>query len=178
MKRLPMAIVLLSGFLAGARAAHAVAVLDCTGEKSSAWGKKRQEGLKDEGLYRFAVALAGPATRCETKNNGESKDDKPGTLILYFKDGTTYHHEDLLPETSAITLMTPAGFKNEPEAVAKLKGIAGKADLKIDWSKPEMRKSADSETKTFWSAEEGTNARAFLEYKNGHLISVGYGMAL
>jgi len=90
----------------------------------------------------------------------------------------TYTAESMPPETSAITLSALNGFPDEAKAIRQIKTATTQDGLHVDWSKPNIEKSSDTEIKTFWDPAEGTNGRGFLSYRKGKLISVGFGMAL
>ncbi len=153
-------------------------LVPCTGEKNRAWVQARQDAILEEVLFRFALSQAGLPAACEAKITATTEEGQFGSVVYHFQDGTTYSAESLPPETSVISLTTKNGFKNETEAVRQLKEATTKSGLHLDWAKPNTKKSGETETQTFWDPDEGTNGRGFLSYKNGTLVSIGFGMAL
>jgi hypothetical protein len=130
--------------------------------------------IKKHDLYIYAEQKLGKSTGCQTQSQ-TSDGQTFGTTTVNFKNGKLTA-ETMPPETSVITL--EADFKDEKEALAKLKEATKNAGLKINWEKPETEKNGTSETKTFWDPSEGLNGRGFLTYKNKKLVSIGLGMAL
>lgn len=139
----------------------------------------RTNGVSDDVLFSFAITLAGLPDSCQARITSSTEDGKFGQYAYSFKNGITYEVQSSPPETGAVTLSASHGFPDATVAFRELKKSTEKVGLHIDWaSHPELRKSGETETQTFWSSDSGANARGFLSYRDGHLVAIGYGTAL
>ena len=161
-----------------AASADPLSGLECRGKADHDWLQQSRDSVVKESLFRFAIEQAGRPISCEVKDWSITEEGKFGTLVYQFKNGATYSLESSPPETLAYAFSTSNGFAQESKAISSIKKAAAAKGLHVDWTEPQIEKSGDVETKTFWDPNEAVNGRAFLSWKNGQLISIGYGMAL
>lgn len=152
----------------------------CDDEKQNDWVKMQRIAIEKDELFKFGKGQFGPLVSCNGKvNHTEINGQKFGIMTFVFKKSAKMTVETMPPESLVVKLEVNAKFPNADVAMNRLKSAVKKTGLKIDYKKsPEIQKSNDIETKTFWDTDTGNNGRAFLVYKAKKLVGIGYGMAL
>jgi hypothetical protein len=130
-------------------------------------------------FYTYATKTFGQPTSCSM--TWETFEENLFPTIVYDFSGATYTVASLPPETGRTELIAKDGFPDEKVAKALLEKQLKADNWEVDWSKPNIEKSAAKDglsTTTYWSPEDGANMGVDLVYRGKRLIGIATHFAM
>ncbi len=163
----------------GEEAGSPAALVPCDGPGVDPWvAGLRDRVLSSDMLANYAAKLYGPSVSCEGAVTSEFDGAKFGTVRLGFSQGVTFTAETMPPETSIVTVRSPAGFENEASARKALGAYCASVGLRIDWTAPNETTEGEERVQRFWDPDPGVNGSASLYFREGVLVAIRFSMAL
>jgi len=154
-------------------------LLPCESPDADPWVAGLRDGaMSSDMLANYAAKLYGPSVSCEGAVTSEFDGSKFGMVRLGFSKGVTFTAETMPPETSIVTLRSPAGFEDQASARKALGAYCASVGLHIDWTAPTETKEGDERVQSFWDPDPGVNGSASFIFSGDTLVALRFSMAL
>jgi hypothetical protein len=154
-------------------------LLPCEGAGADPWVTElRDRAMSSDMLANYADNLYGPPVSCEGAVTSEFDGSKFGMVRLGFAKGVTFSVETMAPETSIVTLRSPAGFEDKASARRALETYSASVGLRIDWTAPTETKEGTERVQSFWDPDPGVNGSASFVFLGDTLVALRFSMAL